>query len=711
MSPAGRTITTAFFICLALLSASAQTTYSGPATPVPETYFGMHINNRTHPWPSIGFGTVRLWDTGVKWSSINTAPGSYNWSNLDAWLTLAQSKGVQVVYTLGSTPSFAASNPSQSGCAYGPGTCSPPDLTDWDNFVTALVRHSVQQSQLGQGRINYYELWNEPNNLPYWTGTINQLVTQSQHAYKIIKTYDPGAIVLTPSPTWTSTSPWQWMSSYLGAAAATGDPDAPFAAVVAFHAYLGKPAPESVVSSIRNMSAAMASYGVGNLPLWDTEDSWGTSSVISDWSTQAQFAARSLILQWLAGVDRLYWYGWDYSPWGTLWDSSNGIHPAGVAVGQIHNWLVGATLSGCSVSSDNTWVCSLTRPGGYVAEIVWNPSLTKSFTFASQFPQLRTISGATNSISGAVMIGPSPVMAEASSVSNLVASLSVSPLSGSVPLTVTAATANSVDSNGSIVSSQIDFGDGTVVAATTASHTYQVAGTFNVKGTVTDNHGLSDSATVTVSAQVAGPPVAVLSVSPNSGVAPITVTASTAGSSAPSGAYITSISIDFGDGTTVSASSTAHRYRMAGTFTVKATVTDNKGLSAIATRTVTVQGAPSHRKLKPAAALSVAAGSAYSPLTVVASTKGSRTPAGSYIVYRRIDFGDGTVVSSAAANHTYARRGRYRVTATVVNNFGLSSTTATVISVQRPLRFRWRGYSSFELRRLQLLLRSRKSDY
>jgi PKD repeat protein len=79
--------------------------------------------------------------------------------------------------------------------------------------------------------------------------------------------------------------------------------------------------------------------------------------------------------------------------------------------------------------------------------------------------------------------------------------LSVSPASGTAPLTVTASTANSTDSDGSIVSSSINFGDGTIVAGPSASHIYNNPGTYTVTATVTDNANASSTATsaVTVS--------------------------------------------------------------------------------------------------------------------------------------------------------------------------------------------------------------------
>jgi len=82
-------------------------------------------------------------------------------------------------------------------------------------------------------------------------------------------------------------------------------------------------------------------------------------------------------------------------------------------------------------------------------------------------------------------------------------------------------------------------------------------------------------------------PVAKLTVSPSSAIALVTVTASTSGSYDPDGS-IASTTIDFGDGAVVSGASATHAYSQAGTYTVKAILTDNVGGSASATQTVTV---------------------------------------------------------------------------------------------------------------------------
>jgi PKD repeat protein len=171
-----------------------------------------------------------------------------------------------------------------------------------------------------------------------------------------------------------------------------------------------------------------------------------------------------------------------------------------------------------------------------------------------------------------------------------VASVYVTPSTGPAPLAITADTTGSTDADGSISSSTIDFGDGTTAAVSRASHTYKANGTYTVKATVKDDKGASSTATATVIAGAGATnkaPVIKLTATPTTGVGPLAVTASTTGSSDPDGT-IRSTRIDFGDGFVATSASATHTYSVPGTFTVKASVTDDKGAATTTTASVKV---------------------------------------------------------------------------------------------------------------------------
>lgn len=84
-------------------------------------------------------------------------------------------------------------------------------------------------------------------------------------------------------------------------------------------------------------------------------------------------------------------------------------------------------------------------------------------------------------------------------------------------------------------------------------------------------------------------PVASFSVAPSQGEAPLTVTLDASGSSDADG-QVQSYAWDLGDGTSATGVTTQHTYG-AGTFTVRLTVTDDRGATGSAERSVTVTGA------------------------------------------------------------------------------------------------------------------------
>jgi PKD repeat protein len=88
------------------------------------------------------------------------------------------------------------------------------------------------------------------------------------------------------------------------------------------------------------------------------------------------------------------------------------------------------------------------------------------------------------------------------------------------------------------------------------------------------------------------PPVAVASAIPTSGIAPLVVNFSSAGSSDSDGS-IAGYSWNFGDGTAAStAASPSHTYANTGSFTATLTVTDNRGATGTAQVTITVSPNP-----------------------------------------------------------------------------------------------------------------------
>jgi len=84
-------------------------------------------------------------------------------------------------------------------------------------------------------------------------------------------------------------------------------------------------------------------------------------------------------------------------------------------------------------------------------------------------------------------------------------------------------------------------------------------------------------------------PVARVSVSPASGLAPLTVTVSGEASTDADGTIAT-YAWTFGDGASATGASAAHNYPNSGEFAVTLTVTDDQGATSSATASVVVTG-------------------------------------------------------------------------------------------------------------------------
>jgi PKD repeat protein len=192
-----------------------------------------------------------------------------------------------------------------------------------------------------------------------------------------------------------------------------------------------------------------------------------------------------------------------------MWSAATGVNPVGKAYAQVNKWMSGATLSPCTQASNGTYTCTLTR-SNYQGLVVWNPNTSMSYTPGTEFTTHTNMYGTAATVTGPVTIGPDPILFETPASGNIPpqAQLSVksagtntidfSAPKGYAPFTVIADSSASYALTGTISSRTIDFGDGTVTTAETATHTYHTAGTYTVTLTLKDTDGATVKTTHTV---------------------------------------------------------------------------------------------------------------------------------------------------------------------------------------------------------------------
>ncbi len=415
------------------------------ADTIPATFFAMNTVN-PDDYPKLTFGTLSHPEIGA-WAWIEQKKGVYDFSLFDKDISNAAAHGladgtetVNLSITLGETPPWAASDPKSCKTTKGLTWCtsSPANVQDWADFVTAVMNH---YNGVTAPHVRYYELWNEMNINLFWTGAQSDMLNLAKAAYPIIHA-DPHSMLLTPSVAGpvgnvAEDSGTVWMANYLDAGGAK------YADGGAFHGYIGAqtgvtpfPMPDqdstsgcnagtscygSIVTKANMMRQTFDQHGMAGKPMFDTGGSWGNGT-ISDADTQAEWIARWYLLQaGLRSTDNLQlaaWFTWgDPSTfhWGTIETDSGAPTQAGIAFNQVYAWFVGAEVSQpCSSTSDVTWTCQLSRPGGYHALAIWNVQGPRSYTPTGTYADYRDLSGnMTKLAKGAmVMISGKPILLE-----------------------------------------------------------------------------------------------------------------------------------------------------------------------------------------------------------------------------------------------------------------------------------------------------------
>ena len=122
----------------------------------------------------------------VRWSDYEATPGQINLVPLDSVVDALNAQGVNILFTVAYAPAWSRSIQEENG---------PPDnFANFGAFMSTLATRYA-------GRVQAYEIWNEPNLRSRWKSTLHPISAASyvdllRHGYDAVKAADPQAQVI-----------------------------------------------------------------------------------------------------------------------------------------------------------------------------------------------------------------------------------------------------------------------------------------------------------------------------------------------------------------------------------------------------------------------------------------------------------------------------------------------------------------------------------
>jgi hypothetical protein len=204
------------------------------------------------------------------WRDINPAYGTWNWSLADGIVNNARAQGLKILAVLSTAPVWAGSDSN--------GAKPPANIAYWEEFVRRVAQRYA-------GRIEAYEIWNEPDlqdskdagigwDADLWASP--RYVDYVRAAAIQIRANAAGALVVAPG---TSSAPGARTVEVFKQLEQVVFPDGPaskFMDVVSFHGNAGDISTSTVLSRIDSHLSTLAARNPSNLrkPIWLTEFGW-----------------------------------------------------------------------------------------------------------------------------------------------------------------------------------------------------------------------------------------------------------------------------------------------------------------------------------------------------------------------------------------------------------------------------------------------------
>ncbi len=119
-----------------------------------------------------GFKRVRGHGVLSDAMGIYKGPGSYSWTNFDKYLAAIVSAGMRPIMEMDFMPTALALNGNDKDIY--------KSVTDYKNFIQAVVQHCVDKYGMSDVSQWYWEIWNEPDYPGFWNGSNSSEATSAK---------------------------------------------------------------------------------------------------------------------------------------------------------------------------------------------------------------------------------------------------------------------------------------------------------------------------------------------------------------------------------------------------------------------------------------------------------------------------------------------------------------------------------------------------
>ncbi len=250
---------------------------------------------------AIGFGFMRL---DLLWSLVERSKGQYDFSDFEGIVSTLAGLGIRPLFILDYNNALYDDTKSPPSTETGPHTDAARQA--FGRFAAAAVAKFK-----GQGVI--WEIWNEPDNPPFWYPKPNpdDYMALAKVAITAMRQADPVATIVAPALTGLEPK-YQSAWNFLERCFALGLVD--LVDAISVHPYRLGP-PETAASDYQRLRTLIARYAAGqkvNLPIISSE--WGYSLTWVSQVQQAEYFVRLFIINLANNVPVSIWYDWQDGP-------------------------------------------------------------------------------------------------------------------------------------------------------------------------------------------------------------------------------------------------------------------------------------------------------------------------------------------------------------------------------------------------------------